>query len=483
MLLGPALVVPAMVALALRLSFSYRNSLFIGTASALLPGLATLQLSSFLGHVVGIPFLISSAIAAGSLAGNWTIRRVILTAFLFAATCDIYTEFTPLLLAILAGSVVAGLWLGTLRAKAAFLLFVGVLLAAIAFYPHFVLQSQYHCVTRTTADTTQSGMPLTWLAGTNEFGAIWISDQASLDNAQPRRGVTIGVGILATIVSLIGLTRNAFCAMRNWQQGPVQSQEGRVLSMLAAAIALGPFVLLPLASFEYQAVKLLITISPVWVLGLALELRRFELLRMAGGSMFSSRLWQRVPGAHCSLAALSLALGFATAYLTYAVGKPSFVTYSLHSSLFETSIFDVRTHLEHYREEAVVLACGSGTLGNTYLSYAARHNRVWLVNPTINDNAAIGGGRVDIPESRPCASGRQLVDLDAVPPGAIVVLRNDDERQVKIEGERKLMWVSGAFEAWQVGPGPFRLIPTSKANRPKDLDRPASTSIARSPDG
>src|SRR5579872_1123944 len=98
MLLGPALAVPAIVALALRLSFSYRNSLLIGASSSLLPGLATLQLSSFLGHVVGIPFLISSAVAAGSLAGNWTVRRLFLMGFLFAATCDIYTEFTPLLL-------------------------------------------------------------------------------------------------------------------------------------------------------------------------------------------------------------------------------------------------------------------------------------------------------------------------------------------------------------------------------------------------
>jgi hypothetical protein len=88
---------------------------------------------------------------------------------------------------------------------------------------------------------------------------------------------------------------------------------------------------------------------------------------------------------------------------------------------------------------------------------------------------------VDDPKFVPYANGRELVDLSTVPSGALVVMRTDEERQINIEGDRTLVWEKGGFQSWRVGPGPFRLIPTAQAQRPKELDQPARGSVARLP--
>jgi hypothetical protein len=97
-----------------------------------------------------------------------------------------------------------------------------------------------------------------------------------------------------------------------------------------------------------------------------------------------------------------------------------------------------------------------------------------LANPIINDRISIGCVRVNDPTYLPNANGRELVDLSTVPSGSLVVMRTDDQQQINIEGARTLVWEEGVFQAWRIGPGPFRLIPTEKAQRPKELDQPAS---------
>jgi hypothetical protein len=475
MLLGPALLVPAIVLLARRFAFSLRESVLIGVTGSLLPGLATVQLSSYLGQVVAIPFLFAGTVAVCDLVGRWTFRRLCFCAFLSAATVAIYTEFTPILLAILVGATLIGVWIGTLTKRGTLYLTLGLLLAIVAIYPSFILESQYQLVVRTSLNTAHAGWPLSWLAGFNEFGAIWVSDQMTLDHAQPRRGVTIAFGVLLTAYSLFGLMRYAWPILRTRLVPSGLSPEGGILAVIAAAIGLGPFLLFASPRFEYQIVKLMLAVSQIWVLGLALELRR---LSMAGGGeplFFTWRRYALFPG---GLLLLSSVFAQRTGNATSQVGSFKPIPFSLHSHLLENPALPVRRQLEQYRGESIVLACGPGSLWNSHLSYAARHNRVWLVNPTINDNTTLGFYRLDGDRVTP-GPGRELVDLSTVPSGAIVVMRTDDQKQVTLEGSCSLLWEEGFVQAWRVGPGPFHLVPTENAQRPKELDRAPTGHAAR----
>jgi hypothetical protein len=478
MLLGPAFVVSALALFSRLCSFSQRGSLSIGMAAGLLPGLATIQLSSFLGQVIATPFLFASAVAAGMLAARWTFRRLLLTAFLFAATVSIYLEFAPLLMAILVGAVLASLWIGTLRIRTAALLIPTVLLLSLAIYPQFILASQYSLVGRAATNTSHSDWPCSWLSGFREFGAIWLSDQAVLHRGEPARTGAKVIGLLLTLCAAFGLVRTAWNALCFRLTAPLLTPEGCTLAILAAALGIGPFIVLAHPRFEYQSVKLMITISPVWVMGLGFELRRRSIART---QELSQSAWARFVLSPYSLGISIILLGLCAVWQTTEVSTTGHVDYSLHSHLLDPSVRQVRSQLEHYRAESIVLACGSGHIWNSYLSYAARNNQVWLANPIINDRISLGCTHVNDTKYIPFANGRELVDLSTVPPGSLVLTRTDDQKQIDIEGDRTLSWETGVFQVWRVGPGPFHLIPTEKAQRPKELDQPARGSIARSP--
>ncbi len=477
MLLGPAFMVSAMTLFARICSFSSNASLLIGTAAGLLPGLATIQLSSFLGQVVGMPFLYASAVAAAMLVTQRTVRRLVLAAFLFAATIAIYLEFTPMLLAILTGAALTGVWLGTLRIRTALLLIPGLLLLSLAIYPQFVLASQYSLVSRTAMNTSHEGWPCSWLSGYRIFGAVWVNDQAVLHRGEPARTGANAIGALLTAFAVWGLIRNAANAFRPRLTNPVLSAEGSVLALLAAAVGLGSFIVLELPRFEYQSVKLMIAVSPMWVLGLGFELRRSAIAR---ADKIAQGRWRLIVSPW-SLGTAILLLGLCTVWQTSQVGRSKHVDYSLHSHLLDPAVQQLRNQLEHYRAESIVLACGSGHIWNSYLSYAARHNHVWLTNPIINDRFLLGCTSADDSKHIPLVHGRELVDLSTVPSGALVVMRTGDQKQIAIEGDRTLLWETGVFQAWRVGPGHFRLVPTEKAQRPQELDRPASEGLARLP--
>jgi len=477
MLLGPAFMVSAMTLFARTCSFSSSASLLIGTAAGLLPGLATIQLSSFLGQVVGMPFLYASVVAFAMLATRQTVRHFVLAVFLFASTIAIYLEFTPILLAILTGAVLIGIWLGTLRAGTALFLVPGLLLLSLAIFPQFVLASQYSLVSRTAMNTGHEGWPCSWLSGYRIFGAIWVNDQAVLHRGEPARTGANAIGALLSAIAALGLIRNSWNAIRLRMTNPVFNSEGPMLALLTLAVGLVPFIVLALPRFEYQAVKLMIAVSPMWVLGLGFESRRLAVARTSG---LARGRWGRIVSPW-SLGTAILLLGLCTVWQTSQVGRAKHVDYSLHSHLLDPSVQQLRNQLEQYRAESIVLACGSGHIWNSYLSYAARHNHVWLTNPIINDRFLLGCSRADDSKYIPLVHGRELVDLSTVPSGALVVMRTEDQKQITIEGDRTLLWESGVFQAWRVGPGHFRLVPTERAQRPKELDRPSLGSLARLP--
>src|SRR5262245_55092279 len=112
LLLGPAFVVPALVLIARCLNFARPEALLAATAGALLPAVTTLHTLCFMSNVVAIPFVLVSAAATCSLVAGPSLRRVLLTALIYAATASLYTEFAPILAAIAGGACVFGVLLG-----------------------------------------------------------------------------------------------------------------------------------------------------------------------------------------------------------------------------------------------------------------------------------------------------------------------------------------------------------------------------------
>jgi hypothetical protein len=430
------------------------------------PGLATLYTYSALANVMAIPFLIATAAATATMVSAPSARRIILTGFLYAAATSLYMEFAPILAAIGAAAAVFAVLLGRCSRWQAVASVVAAVLLFAMFYPKVASAAVYRVVLRVSVPT-KVGNPMGWIQNDQMFGTVWVYDSWGVDPPVTRRWNVNAVGVALSALGAIGLLRIGFGAFRRPPQG--ESNASGVMALLTVCMAVAPVLLFFDENHQYQAMKLTLSLAPLWVVGITFALRVPEWLR---GRMESPK-W--LPVRRAGLVPITCALLvclYGTTSLIYRLTSSRPAPRSAHHAAIDKSFQLLKHTLRSIPKDNVVLGVGGGLFDNGELSFAARRHNVWLACPLINDGMCVGCTKAD-PPYRPFPPGRQLVDLTTVPAGALVVTVDSPAAPLLIEGDKTLLREVGPYRIWRLGPGPVQLIATEYARRPPELDHPS----------
>jgi hypothetical protein len=480
-LLSPALVVPAVVLITRLLSFGRWESLLTAIAAALIPGLTTLHTLGCLANVSAIPFVLASAPAACSLALQPSVRKVLLLALVSATTTSLYTEFVPLLAAIVGGAGAFGVLVGRCSWWRTPLVLVAAGMVLVLIYPKTEHARQLGPIFRSTMKTS-GGNPFNWLEAKRLPGAAWVYDTWSIKPPDSRRAIVTVIGIGLSAVAVLGVVRLLLREIVFRRPPPGCPNGPGMMALLVASLLAGPPLLLQDGRVDYQGTKLFLSLAPLLVVGVAAAVRAPPVAPLAPGSSPAQRSElppeDRFPGSgrglvwrRAALAGLVLVCGYGTCAMVYNLTRDAPAYVSVHVNARNPEFNALKARLRAAHDEDIVLAVGPGLVYNCELAFAARRNRVWLACPVMNDGIAIGCLRAD--PYRAIPQGRSLVDLTTVPRTAYVLALAGPSAPILIEGDKTLEGCVGPFELWRVGPGPYRLIATESALRPPELDHPS----------
>jgi hypothetical protein len=481
-LLSPALTVLAVHALGRRLGHGRRRALLAGLAAGLLPGLAIVHLDCFLAHALAIPLLLAHLFVLHDLAALPTAGRAAAAALLLAATASVYAEVAVVLLGLVLLVMAGGVVLRTLRPAAGLLLLAVVPALALALNPlnvPIVLQvTTARITTPTVASCFENAVG--HFFNFRGLAALWMGEEWGW-RCDPMANVVLGYAVVMTALAALGLGAVALRCLGLFRSAGRADPAFRASCLVAAGVA--ALAALPAALFlldsqhPYQVEKLVLTVCPLLALGAA---------HLGGPVKGFGKYLRQAP-----LAVMLAAAGMGTGMLAWDTTDPRrpFTTcpnpdwidgYSLQWLNLDPDVISARRVLERIRHRSVVLTCEPGVWGNSWMSYAARQNDVWLVSPCINDGCAVGCATAPRPDVVPVPQGSQLIDLQAVPPNALLFRSDWYGSKVTVEGDCRLLWKNGKCELWELGPGPYKLHPSPVALRP-DMPAPSPAGAPVSP--
>jgi hypothetical protein len=448
MLLGPALTVPLLVCLGRRLGLGRWSSLLAAMAAGLMPAVCLLRLNCFLSQVVSIPLLLLAVLALHDCARRAGVATVLRAALALAAVAAVFVELTPVLLLLCAGFLLGGVVLGVTPFRRALTLLVALPLLALLLNP-WLCGILVELPTRVQVNTS-GGHPFQHLYRLRGVAGFWIHEHRALEDT--RRGhAAVALAAVLSAAAFVGLAR---LVISRHLDGA--ARERRLLGLAVAGLVLLPAVLWKLKpECPYQVCKMLGSVAPLFAALVALAFVRLG--RLGAGSSFA-------------VLGLTFACGAAgTASMSWQATRAEPQPRSWQHLTAHADYRDVQRTLKRCRGQDVVLAAGPGVYHNCWLAYAARRNRVWLVNPCINDGHFLGDGpppRPGLREMREGPRGHSLIDLDHLPTEVLVVTsRYYGEPQVKLAGDCRLVGGNATFSIWKMGPGPYTIEPLPGAWR------------------
>jgi hypothetical protein len=415
-LLMPPLLVLAVYALGRRLGFSRGYAVGCGLAAALLPGVTLLHLEGFFSHALLLPLLLCclAVLEGHETGGDWTAAAR--AAVLLAAAVSIYTELLPVLLAAPLLFLVVALWQRPLR-RQSLVAYSLIALAPFLLNPWFVPFIP-RILRRVDRQVLADVYP--WALRTEGIERLWFGDLVS---ALPHR---LELGLRPAALALLvlacygtlryGLARLA-APSRDAAAAPGPSKA--LVVNLVFLLALPFLVIAKDANHPYQFYKLLLTASPLLVLGLALLGRRATPGALPGeASPTPPRLVMLRLAPGVLLGGLTVVGGAATAHMVLRTTTPHAEDRFWGRVLLGPPEQQLADFLEALHGRNIAYSgtdsvSGTGFYFNSWISYFARRNRLWLANPNFND----GDDLTVYPRLR------HLADLSHLPPDVLFLSR------------------------------------------------------------
>jgi hypothetical protein len=431
-LLSPALVVLAVFALCRRFGLARGQALLAGAAAGLLPAVTTLHLDCYLSHALALPLLLYGLVAVHDLGAAPGLGRLARAGLLVAAATSIYTELWALFLGVAAVLLGAGLVLRCLSGR--WLAASALTVASAPFLLNPAFGRGILAIARQVdVPVLQTTYP--WAFQVQGLGVLWAGDGLAL---AARGGFMVRVlAVLLTGLGGYGLLRAFLCRL-----APAGIDQRRSLALAAGVLALAVVPALVAARDDqhpYQYYKLLLTVSPLLVTGLAL-------LGQAPGSEDGQtpRTW---PAPGVVVLACVLCLGAAGTFgMVLQTTSPRRAPRIMHSpSLLDPAVRQLQDRLEAVRGQDLLLACAANGFHNCWASYFARHNRVCLGHPELNDGLLVDR----LPEVLP------LLDVQELPPHALALTGKAAGVAVVAPGDGELVWSNRSYQLWRLGTGPW----------------------------
>jgi hypothetical protein len=464
-LLSPDLLVLATWALGRRLRLRRGRALAAATVAGLLPAVTLIHLESFLSQALALPLLVLWPVLLDELAARPDGRRLATCALVLTAATSIYTELWPVFLGVSVLVLVPALWANPRRGR--LLACLGTLAASPLLLNPGLVASVRAILGRLDDPGLKHVYP--WAFTEEGLGRLWLGDLAA-HLAGPLSWVVALVAWGATLLGGAGLLQ--FLLRRLTGAGP-----GRVgLALGLVGVALLPVVVrLKDEDHPYQYYKLLLTVSPLLLVGLA----RFG-GRARPTAPMPAHLAGRVRG-WLALGVLPLGAVFplvlaGTAAMVWESGRlparpPSLARFlnperTLAHFLRDPDVRQLARLLEKLHQGKLLIACSNVTfLGmsnswfNGWLAWFARHNRVWLAEPMTNGFS---------PDAVP-GSARFLAPM-RYPDRLLVLVNRTHSFRLPPVGDTSLLWANPSYELWQTNSRRWALPLVNNANLVQEFD-------------
>jgi hypothetical protein len=414
-----------------------------------------------MSHALSIPFVIVAFLALHDWATLPADGRLFRAAVLFAGTVSIYGELTVIILGLTlvlyGGSAVLGT--GHPRRRIPLLSMLALTVALNPLYVGPLFQIAVQRSLMSTAGEVEAHLGDHY----HHLSHVWVADIWALKSGWTGT-VVFAFAALLTVLAVGGLVRLGGRFLKLFDPAVSNDQEYRrclLLCLGIIALALVPLVVLLIdRNHPYQYQKLLVSISPLLVVGVA------HAWDHRPRKAIAARLWWAP-----LLVVLASGLVSTTAMALQTTDPDHPSSSSLQSHVLDKDYQSALHLLGTLHGKKLVLACGPGLFQNSWMAYAARDNDVWLVNPWTNNNNVItpDGARTPVPLGHALAVGQHLIDLRTVPPDALLFTSDCCGPQVALEGARRLLWSNDHYQLWQLGPGLCTLRPTPFTLQPPQL--------------
>ncbi len=369
-LLCPALTVLAVYGLGRRFGMPSAVALATGATAGLLPSLTMLHLESFLSHALGTPFLLFLPALLAELEERGTWPALLTSAVVLATGVALYTELTPIF-EVLVGACFAFSCLGKRRSwgRAGECL---LLAASPLLLNPLSARTVWQIMMRLTRMPPSLEEHYPWALTLEGLVRIWFGD---LTTGPKWRGALWPCGVLATAIGCYALARRSLHGLF----APSEEAETSPGSPAFCACVLALF-LVPLGivakdvKHPYQFYKVLISVSPLLVLGLG-----FLVVPTVGGLAGRWRLLRfGVVVPLFALVSSGVALSTISMVLRTADAAPAPRSY-VHLQLAPENRA-LADRLQSLRGRNVFYA-SENVYSGYWVTYYARHNKLYAIDP------------------------------------------------------------------------------------------------------
>lgn len=442
-LLAPSLLALAIYALCSRIGIGKYHAMLASAAAGMLPSITLLHQLSFLSHALSIPFLLLWPVILDTLIDKPNRYHLTTAAVLMTAATSIYTELWAILVLLSISMIGLAALLSLQRWK--LIVYCGVILVSPFVLLPFFSKAIFVIFMRLDAGILQNIYP--WAFQAEGIARIWLGEFATTP-VQWLHLLGIVMAVLATIGAYCGLALLVLRQIRDrasWQD----FYGWRTLIVALAVLGLS---LLPLGVFvrgtenPYQFYKLLITISPLFIVGLMVLASDYK--RTASGQSAFALL----------RGTQTVLIGF---LVIFAISTASTVNIAIQSTRLEAGdrnlgrlllAPDIRTlqaRLSQLHQDNLLITNVSTPrtafavnwlIG--WLTYFARDNRIWLTTPMIN-----GTDVRNQPDLAP------ILDLNSLPNDALILtVKNDDAFFKRPDNPVEKVWSNDTYQLIRTTP-------------------------------
>jgi hypothetical protein len=438
-LLTPFLIVLAVFALCQRYHLPPRTALATGFCAAVLPAISLVHLEGFLSQALAIPLLLLAPVLLDDVAESRRLPRFIATAIFLSATASIYSEFLVILIAIAA----VALMMPRARPRwpTRLLLLIGLVLSIFALNVRFI-DGLFTSFGRVDLPVLSHIYP--WALTVDGILRVWLGDLGAAATGLTR-GLLRTVALGLTALGYYGLLRAAILRLTNAHPtSHAAPTNGRAFPWMTLAVAVLPAIVFARDDqHPYQFYKLLLTTAPLLTVGVALALTRLGALtfRAEAGDpprhAWASRAAMIAVWAAMLAGVTAGSVGMAVDSARAESGSRSNAHY-----LLDPDVRRLEFYLTSLRGQRLVISVSDDTwnhgLLNAWVAYFARHNAIWLANPSLNDA-----------DMRRWPELRDVVTPDHFPPDVLLLTNADTPAPASVSATSTKVWSAGKYELWR----------------------------------
>jgi len=364
-LMLPFLTVLVIYEIAKRFFLSRNIALLVAVLAGSLPSLALIHLESFLSQALATPLLLLWPCILVDVFEKINWKTISATALLLSAVASIYAEFYFIFLFLaFCFSVVVSYQNKSIKPVVILFIIALVALCLNSGFSFHLMEQAVHAIHNRSYVRIYP-----WVESLDALHWLWLGE-FTLTFKYGWKIVVDSFSIIFFTLAYIGFGIAAY-----------KKRDALSISFFMAILLPIVIWLVSVNQYGYQFYKLLITMSPLFPVGIALACK----------FLFASRLYCREISAYLSvlLGTLTLSATLFMVLLSTNIDALTYLKRGVGYKLLQTDTREIQDTLSEVSGQDILIVWQDdfrhGDFINGWLTYFARNNRVWLTNSLVGD--------------------------------------------------------------------------------------------------